>query len=108
MGTLKRSNQKLNITIVILSFVLLVSAGVHRLQMNDVPQQYVKSMLIHVELISLISLIILNFVNSIYFCCHLVKQEWKKLFLVLGVSLGSLFIVVAAINVDAPTLIYMT
>ena len=102
------SNQQLNIAIVTLSFVLLGSAVAHQMQLDDGPQQYTESLLIHVEFISFIGVFILNFVNSICFFGHLFNKEWKKLLLVLAVSLGSIFIVGVAMVVDAPTLVYMT
>ncbi len=108
MERIKISNQKLNISIVILTFVLLVSAHAHRLQMNDTAQQYTKSVLIQFEFITLISLFILYFVNSMCLFRHLVKKELTELYMLLGISCGSFFIVVVAMVIDAPTLIYMT
>ena len=102
------NHQKWNIAVILVSIILLVSATVHRGQLDLSRQEYVESLLIPIEMLSMISIFLMNLVNFILLIKHLIKRQWKKLFITIGVMAFSIALLIISMQIDAPTLVYMT
>ena len=102
------NNQKWNIAVVLVSIMLLISATVHRGQLDVSRQEYVESLFIPIEMLSMISIFLMTLVNFILLIKHLIKRQWKKLFITIGVMAFSIVLMSISMHIDAPTLIYMT
>ena len=102
------NNQKWNIAVILVSIILLVSATVHRGQLDVSRQEYVESLLIPVEMLSMMAIFLMTLVNFILLIKHLIKRQWKKLFITVGVMAFSIVLLSISMHIDAPTLIYMT
>ena len=101
-------NQKWNIAIISISILLLISAILHRGQFNLSKQQYIKSIFTPIEIFSMISIFVMNFVNVILLIKHIIKKQWKKLLITIGIIGFSTALMIISMQIDAPTLIYMT
>ena len=102
------NNQKWNIAVVLISIILLISATVHRGQLDLSRQEYIESLIIPIEMLSMMAIFLMTLVNFILLIKHLIKRQWKKLFITMGVMAFSTVLLIIAMHIDAPTLIYMT
>jgi hypothetical protein len=107
---IKRANRFLGTwALVICGIVLVVAAGAHRLQLHTAaPKPYTSSPLIAIEmtLIPIMCLILLmHFVRSIYL---ILKKRWRDLGMLAINTIVGVGCIIAAMQIDAPTLIYMT
>jgi hypothetical protein len=96
-----------NLTIAISSIVLILSAIIHRLQLNN-SETYRNSFLIHVEMTFMIILFALIIINFFVLLVHLFKKNWKQgiFSFIFGVLL--MIAIVISMAIDSPTLVYMT
>ena len=88
-------------------FALLLSAAVHRAQLGDV-QAYIKSRLIAVEIICMLAAMLLVPVSLIRSLVLAFGRETPLAcmnVLICGLTLGA---ILAAFQIDAPTLVYAT
>lgn len=88
------------------SFCLLVASALHRLQLNSTI--YTKSPLIPVEIILMIVVAVLILAYILYAFVLLIKKEWQKLGIVIINTVIGIGAFMAAMTIDAPTLVYMT
>lgn len=102
------NNQKWNIAVILVSIILLSSAILHRDQLDVSRQDYVDSLFRPMVIFSMLSILFMNLVNFILLIKHLIQRQWKKLFITIGVMAFSIVLLSIAMQVDAPTLIYMT
>jgi len=101
-------DQKGNIIIMIMSIVLLISSILHSFQLNQSIREYTQSILVPIEILSMTSLLLMNLVNLVLFLKHILMRSWKKLLLTSCVIACSILLMIISMQIDAPTLIYMT
>jgi len=107
---LRRANRFLGTwALVICGIVLVIAAGLHRMQLDaSAPKPYTLSPLIAIEiaLIPIMCLILLmHFVRSIYL---ILNKRWRDLVILAIHTVVGIVCIVAAMQIDAPTLLYMT
>jgi len=107
---IKRVNRFLGTwALVICGAVLVIAAGIHRLQLDTAtPKPYTSSPLIAIEmaLIPIMCLILLmHFVRSIYL---ILNKRWRDLGILTVNTVVGIGCIIAAMQIDAPTLLYMT
>jgi len=93
----------------ICGLALLCASAVHRAQLDTAdPQSYTTSPWVAVVMILMVTMLVLltlHFIRAIYL---IVKRRWRGLgLLAIDVTIGIVCMVVA-MQIDAPTLIYMT
>ncbi len=87
--------------------MLVLAAGLHRLQLGS-PNSYRSSPLIPVEMILMLLVILLELAYLLSAMVLLVTRRWRQL-LIAGINMVvGLGAWLAAMAIDAPTLIYMT
>ena len=95
--------------LVLSGLVLVAAAGVHRLQLDTaMPEPYTSSPLIALEvmLIPFMGLILIaHFFRSIHLALH---KRWRELGILSVKTAVGLACIVAALQIDAPTLLYRT
>lgn len=106
MNVLK--NQKWNTAILFVSILLFVSSILHRLQIDLPGQGYIRSIFVHIEMWSMILLFMMNLINVIVFIVFLVQKYWRKALVTFLVGICSTVLMIVSMQIDAPTLIYMT
>ncbi len=86
--------------------ILVMAAGLHRLQLGT--PSYSSSPLIQVEMILMLLVALLVFVHLLSAVVLLFKRRWRRL-LIAGINtVAGIAAWLAAMSIDAPTLIYMT
>lgn len=103
----KNFNYILNIVIICLSITLIISAYLHKGQLNLDNDSYTTSILIDIEMISIMLLLLLNLVNFILLFIKALQRKWKALFINLAVLVLSVVILVVSMVIDLP-LLYLT
>ena len=99
---------KWNSAVICILLILLISAILHRLQLDAPGQHYTKSVLIHFEILSVISIMLMTLVNVILIFKYLILKQWRRLLVTGGITIVSVVVLIAVMAIDAPTLIYMT
>ena len=94
--------------VIITALVLLISATVHRFQLNISNSLYTNNILIPIEMFSMIAIMLFTLVNVIILITNLIKRNWKQLLIIFCVIIISIVLMIISMNIDAPTLIYMT
>jgi len=101
-------NNKYYCIVIIITLILLISASIHRIQMNISEDLYRSNILIPIEMFSLVIIFIFTLVNVIILIVNLIKRKWKRALIALCVIIISFVLMVVSMQIDAPTLIYMT
>ena len=86
--------------------ILLIVAVLHSKQIDlDI---YTKSIYIPIEMLLVAATIILILIGAFCVVLYLIKKNWKKLWITAVVLFLSIILFIIAMQIDAPTLIYMT
>lgn len=101
-------HHKWNIFVMSASLLLLMASILHRLQWDISAQQYSQSLLIPVEMLAMIMVILAILVNFLIFLKQLIQRNWRKALITAAITVIALLMLMAALAIDAPTLIYMT
>lgn len=104
----KKSFSNFNILLLSISVVLLVSCILHRYQLIKYPELYTQSILIDVEMISLLLLLILNTLNSIKLLRTIIRKKFREIWVVIWIGTFSIVSIIISLVIDASTLIYLT
>jgi hypothetical protein len=91
-----------------MSFVLLGSSLFHSYQLANFPDLYVKSPSIHIEIISMLLVLVFNMFNFIMIIVSTIRKRTKAVNYGVLVGFISFILLVISLYIDAPTLLYMT
>ena len=101
-------NQEGNTVVILFSMIVLVFAVLHRMQLDLPDHGYVRSIFVHIEIWSMILLFMMNLINGILFITFLIQKHRRKALVTFLVGICSIVLMVVSMQIDAPTLIYMT
>ena len=101
-------NNKYYCIVIIATLVLLISATIHRIQLNISEDLYRSNILIPIEMLSMIAIFLFALVNAIILVVNLIKRRWKRALIAFCVIIVSFTLMIVSMQIDAPTLIYMT
>lgn len=95
-----------NIITLLTSTILLIVAFLHNKQIDS--DIYTKSIYIPIEMLLAAVTIILILIGAFSVVLDLIKKNWKNLWITVVVLFISIILFIIAMQIDAPTLIYMT
>ena len=95
-----------NIITLFISSILLIVAILHNKQIDlDI---YTKSIYIQIEMLLEAVTIILILIGAFSVVLDLIKKNWKNLWITVLILFISIILFISAMQIDAPTLMYMT
>ncbi len=101
-------NHKWDIIVIHIGLALLISAILHRLQLNISDQVYTQSIWINFEILFMVSIILMTLINVILLFKNLIKKKLREASVTAAIIATSIVVLIAAMAIDAPTLVYMT
>jgi hypothetical protein len=95
--------------LLICGLVLVVASGFHRLQLDTaMPEAYTSSLLVPIEIMLILIMclfLVVHFVRSISL---ILNKQWRELGILSVATVVGLICMVAALQIDTPTLLYRT
>lgn len=97
-----------NILFLIASLTMIISSMLHKYQFIYYRETYTQSILIGIQILSVLLLIALNILNLIIFSRNILKRNFNGLWIILLLGFFSILCIFFSMVIDAPTLIYGT
>lgn len=90
------------------SIVLFIGCLLHWYQFNNQPEIYTKSILISIEIVTLLLVSILNVINFIRIIRALITKNFREMLMNIIWGGFSMALIILSVIIDSPTLVFST